>query len=132
MCNLMTMRKIIRCFLFIANIDKINIYKVGIEENFIYLGVYFTHLVHFYFIFYLRQRYFNIPKSVLYMKNLAISPLITLNKNVITRKKSLVFIISSIKPDQVINGTYKTRLLSMKMLTMINIYLTTLEINQSV
>lgn len=42
------------------------------------------YLVNLYFIPYLGQKYFNIPKSVLYIRKLAVGLLIIANKSVMT------------------------------------------------
>lgn len=39
-----------RYFLSIVNIDEIDMYIIGIKEHLIYLKVYFTQLVHPYFV----------------------------------------------------------------------------------
>lgn len=73
-----------RFFLPIGNINKIELYMVDIKVHI------YSHLV-FYF------GNFNILKSVLCIKQLAIGQLIILNKSVIIKKRSLVIITSSIK-----------------------------------
>ncbi len=97
-----------RCFLLISNIDKIDLYMAGIKEHiYLYLFLYFG--------------YFNALKSVLYIDKSAISQQIIFNKSVIIQKRSLMTIILIIRPNQVINKIYKTRLLSIKVLIIIKI-----------
>lgn len=54
--------KIIRYFLLIANINKMTLFTASIKMHFFY-----------YLAFFIGQKYFNILKSVLYIKNLAVS-----------------------------------------------------------
>lgn len=70
MYNLIVIRKSIRNFLLISNINKINLCIIGIKIH-----------IYPYVIFHLSN--FNILKSVLYTEQLAISQLIILNKSVI-------------------------------------------------
>lgn len=121
MCNLTIIKKMMRCFSPIANIDKIDLYVVDIKIYLIRPKMHLIHLVHLYLIFSLSQRQFNVPKSVLYMRKLAVSLLIIVNKSVMTRKKSLVTVTPSIKFNQVMNGTYNAGLQDIKVLTMIKI-----------
>lgn len=82
------MKKIIRYFLSIININKIDIYVVSIKKHFIYLKIYFIYLIYPYFIFIFSQKYFNILRNILYIKKLTVNLLITINKSVIIKKKS--------------------------------------------
>lgn len=93
---------------------------ICIKEHLICLRVYLIYLVYPHFVFYLGQKYFNISKGVLCAKNLAVGLVITFNKSEITWKRSLVIVIPSIKSDSVMSGTYNTKSLNMKMLTIIN------------
>ena len=121
MCNLMITRKMISCFLPIANIDKINLCVVGIEEHLIHPRIYLSYFIHLYFIVYLGQKHFNISKSVLYIKKLAVGLLIIPNRSIIIGKKSLAIVTPSIKLNQVMSGIYNIGSLNMKMLTIMNI-----------
>lgn len=78
------MKKMMKYSLPIAKIDKIDLPIDDIEEHFLYSGIYYIYLVHPHFLLHLSQKYFKIPKSVLYMKKLAIGILITFNKSVMT------------------------------------------------
>lgn len=98
-----------RYFLLTGNINKIDLYIVGIK---IYL---------YYLIFHISQKYFNILKNALYIKKLIISQIIIFNRNMIISNKSLVTAISIIKHDQVINKTYHKKLQNIKILTIIKI-----------
>lgn len=74
----------IRCFLLIIKIDIMNISVIDIKKYFLYFRDYFIYLVYPYFILHFSQKNFNILKDVLYIKKLAVSLLIILNKSVIT------------------------------------------------
>lgn len=80
-------KKLIKYFLPIVNINKIDIYVIGIKKHFICPKVYFIYLIQSHFIPHLGQRYFNILKIILYIKKWAISLLIILNRSVMTQKK---------------------------------------------
>lgn len=85
MVNLIIIRKsIIRCFLRIVNIDKIDLCVICINKYLIYPNMYFIYLIYFDFVFHFGQRRLNILKSVLSIKNLTIGLLIIYNKSVIT------------------------------------------------
>lgn len=60
MYNLTIIKKMIRCFSPITNINKMDLYIVDIEIDLIYSEIYFIHLVDLYFIPYLSQKHFNI------------------------------------------------------------------------
>lgn len=100
-------KKIIRCFLPVSNINKIGLYMANIK---IYL---------YYLIFYIEQKYFNVPKSARCIKKLVVSQVIILNKNVMIQKRSLIIIILNIRYGQVINRIYNAGLLSIKVLIII-------------
>lgn len=53
------------------NINKMNLYMVGINKYITYLKKHLIYIIYFYFIFYLG--YFNILKNVLLIKSLAIT-----------------------------------------------------------
>ena len=76
------MKKMIRYSSPIANIDEIDLYVVNIKIHLICPKMYLIHLVNFYLIFYFGQGHFNIPRSVLYMRKLALNLLITASKSV--------------------------------------------------
>lgn len=78
------MNKMIRWFLAITNINKINLCVIGIEKHFIRSEIYLINLIYLHFIFNLSKRHFNIPGNVFYIKKLAISLFITLNKSMMT------------------------------------------------
>lgn len=80
----MTIKKMIEYFLLIAHINKINICMFDIKKHLPYSEIYSTYSIYFNFISYLNQRHFNISKIILYITNLAISLLITLNRSVMT------------------------------------------------
>lgn len=61
----------IKYFLLISNINKIDLYVAGIK-------IYF-----YYFAFHISQKHFNILKSILCIKNLIINQIIIFNKSVI-------------------------------------------------
>lgn len=113
-----------RCFLLIANINEINLHVVSIREHFISFGVYLIYLVHLHLVLHFSQKYFNILKGVLYVKKWAIGLLIILSRSVMTQKRNLVIITTNIKFDQIINRIYNTELPSMKVLIIMNIYVT--------
>ena len=119
--NLITIERIMKYFSLIANIDKMDLCKVGIQVYYTRPKIYFTHLIHPYFVFYLSQGYSNILKNVLYVKKLAVDQLITSNRSVITQKRSLVIITLSIRTDRITNGIYNARLPSMKVWTTMKI-----------
>lgn len=116
----MTIRKIIKYFLLIANINKIDLCVIGIKNHFICLGIYLIYLIHYYLVFSFGQKHFNIPKRILYMKKLTLDLLIILNKIVMTQKRNLMIVTPNIRFNLIINRTYNTRSPSMKVLTMIN------------
>lgn len=61
-----------RYFLLIINIDKIDVYILGIMIHFIYSKVFLTYIIYFHLTFHSGQKYFNILKNVFYIKNLAV------------------------------------------------------------
>ena len=97
-----------RCSLSTGIINGIDSCAAGIEMHF------YPHLA-----FYLREEYINVLKSVLSMEKLAVGQQITLSRSVMTRKRSLVTITSTIRPGQIMNGTYNTGSPSIKLLIMI-------------
>lgn len=100
---------IMRYFLSTNNINKINLYLASIE-------------IHFYhFAFHIDKEYFNISKSVLYIKKLVIDEVITLNKSIIIWKKSLMTTIPSLKYNQIISKTFNTRSQNIRVLIIIKI-----------
>lgn len=107
LCNLMRIRKMIRFVLLIAYIGKIDLHVIGIKEQFIYPRVNFMYFVQFYFFFHLSKRHFNISRVVWYINKLVVSLLIIFNKILIIWQNSLVFIISSIKSNQVTRKIYE-------------------------
>lgn len=112
------MRKMTRCFLSTGSINGIDLYMAGIK-------------MHFYPppISYLDQS--NILKSVLYMEKSAIGQQIIPSKSMITRKRSLMIIIPSIGPGQIMNKLYNTGSPILKVLRiMMNVLLNILEIYQ--
>lgn len=113
------MGRIIIHFLPIASIDGMDLCKVDTKMHLICPEVYFTYLVHPHLVFHLSQGYFNASKSVLYIKKLAIGQSIISNKRVITQKRSLMTVITSIKTDKGINRTYNAKSLCMKVWTII-------------
>lgn len=117
MYNLRFIRKIMRCFSSIGNINRVNLYMANIEVHF-----------HLLLISHLGQS--NTLKSVLYIEKLVISQQIIFSKSVITRKKNLMTITPSIRPSQVMNKYYNTGLPSIKVLKKIKIQLSTLKICQ--
>lgn len=76
----------IRYFLSINNIDKINLCKTSINIYFYY-----------YLIININHKYFNILKSILYIKNLAISIVTIFIKSIIIPKKNLMIAIPSLR-----------------------------------
>lgn len=52
------------------------------------------------------------------MEKLAISQLITSNKDIMTQKRSFVIVTLDIRPNQVINGTYNVGSPSIKVMIM--------------
>lgn len=98
-----------RCFLLTDNINGMDLCVATIE-------VYFYHLIS-----HMGQEYFHIQKSVLYVEKSAVSQVIIPIKSVITRKRSLMTTISSIKHDQVMGKTYNAGSRSMKVLTLMKI-----------
>lgn len=100
-------RMIMRYFLSIGNIDKIDLCVASIEVHFHHLALY------------IGQKYFNILKSVLRIEKSAIGQVITLNKSVMSQKRSLVTVILSLKYDQIMSKTFNTGSQSMKVLTII-------------
>lgn len=98
---------IIRYSLPIDNINEIDLYIANIE-------IYLLKII-------LYLGYFNIPKSVLYMKNLATSQQIIPNKNIISQRKCLITSTLNLKYKQIINKIYKIRLPTIKISIMIKI-----------
>ena len=80
----MTTRKIIKYFLLIVNIKKIDLCVISIEKYFLRPKVHFKYLVYLYLVLYLGQKHFNILKGVLYAKKLAIDLLIITNWSIMT------------------------------------------------
>lgn len=99
--------KIVRCFLSTGSIDGISLCAGSIE-------VQLYHLV-----LHIGQKHFNALKSVLYVEKSAVGQVITFNKSVMSRKRSLVTAIPSLKHDQVMSKTYNAGSWSMKVLIMI-------------
>lgn len=95
--------RMMRSFLSTGNINKIDLYMVGIE---VYLH---------YSTSYINQKHFNILKSASCVEKLIVGQVITLNKSVMIRKKSLVTVTPSIKYSQIMNGTYNAKSPSIKM-----------------
>lgn len=83
-CNLTMMRKMMRYFLPIANIDKIDLHMANIKKPLIHSKIYFIYLVYLYFVLHFYQGQFNIWKHMKYMKKTAVGLLITLNRSVMT------------------------------------------------
>lgn len=65
-----------RYFLFILNMNKLDLYIVGLEMYF------------YYFIHYINQKYFNIEKNVLDIKNLTIDQVMILSKSEMAEKRN--------------------------------------------
>lgn len=63
------MRRIIKYFLLITNINEINLYVIGIKMYLIYPKVNLTYLIYLYLIFYLGQKYSNSLKNIIYIEN---------------------------------------------------------------
>lgn len=117
MCNLTTIKKIIRFSSPIANINKIDLYVIDIKIHSIRSKMHLIYIVYLHLVFYLSKRHFNALRNILYMRKLAVSLLITANKSVMTRKRNLVTITPSIKFNQIINETYNAGSQSIKVLT---------------
>lgn len=91
-----------RYFLLTGNIDRIDLCMTSIE-------IYLYDIIP-----YIGRKYFNVLKSTLCIEKLFVSQVIILNKNMMIWKKSLAFVTSTIRHDQVINKTYNAKLLNVK------------------
>lgn len=67
------MKRIIRYSISIANINRIDLYVVGIEIYSIRLKVHPIYFIYPYLMSYLRQRYLNVSKNIIYIEKIAIS-----------------------------------------------------------
>ena len=83
-----------RCFLPTGNIDGIDLCVAGIE----------VHLHHF--TSHIGWEHFNVLRNTLCVEKLVVGQVITLNKNVMIRKRSSVIATPNIRHSQVMNGTY--------------------------
>lgn len=72
-----------RCFLPIANIDKIYLRVISIAEHLICCKIYLIYLIHPDFVLHLGQKYFNISKGGFLVEKLVVDLLIRLNKSII-------------------------------------------------
>lgn len=106
---LKTIGKMMRYFLLTGSKDRINLFVVGIK-------IYLHHLT-----LHIGQEHFNTLKNSLYMESLVVDQVITLNKSVMTQKRSLVTAIPNIKYNQVISKSYNAKSRSMKVLTIMKI-----------
>lgn len=106
MYNLTTIERTMRCSSPIASIDGMKLCVVSTEVHLIHPKVHSTYLVHPDLVFHLGKGDFDESKSVLCMKKSAVDQLITPNRSMMTRKRSLVAVNPSIKSNQVINRTY--------------------------
>lgn len=78
------MKKMIRCFSLIANIDEMDLCVVDIKMHLICLKMHLIYLIYLHTVPYLSDGHFNIPKSILYMGKLAVDLLIIANKSMMT------------------------------------------------
>lgn len=97
------MKKTMRYFLSITNIDKIGLCAAGLKMR-------LYHLVH-----YIGPEYVNVQKSVLYVEKSVIGQVISLSKKKMMRKKNLLTATPNIKYDQVMSKTFNAGLCGMKM-----------------
>lgn len=119
-CNLITMKKMIKRFLPIAHIHEINLCVTGIEDHLIYLKVYLINLIYSHFVLLVGQRHFSIQRNVLCMKKPTVSLLITLSKSVMTARKCLMIVTPSIRTNLIMSKTYNIRLPITNDLTIMN------------
>ncbi len=103
----------------IVNIDGIDPCVVGIKVQLTLPGVDLTQIVHSHLVSHLGN--LNKLKSVLSKEKSAVGQQITLNRSVMTRKKSLVTFTLSIRLDQVIDETYNAGSPGMTALTMMKV-----------
>ena len=103
----------------IVSIDGMDPCVVGIKVQLPRPKVDRTQIVHFHLVLHLAH--FDAIKSVLSVEKSAAGQQITLNRSLMTQKRSLVTVTLSIRPDQVMNKIYIAGSPSMKLLTMIKV-----------
>ena len=100
MYNLRPIGMKMRYFSPTGNTDGINLCVAAIKAQLLYLVFHLTHFIAL--------------RNVLCVEQSAAGKQITLNRSVMTWKRSLIIVILNIRPNQVMNKLYNARLLSIK------------------